>query len=91
MLEGQGHFEADYFVDGLRRTALKDPRTTANIATTAAKLAGLLSEGAGMTMDAMAMTATVAIASTTDTYVTISKVYFIAMMQLIKLLLVLKN
>ena len=79
MLEGQGHFEADYFVDGLRRTALKDPRTTANIATMAAKLAGLL------------LAEDVATAPIIKSSVAISKVYFIDLMQLIKLLEKLKN
>ena len=46
----------DCYDDGLRRTAWKEPCTMTNMVPTAAKLAGLLSEGERIAIEAMATT-----------------------------------
>ena len=59
---------------------------TANIATTATKLAGLLSAGARTTMDAIAMMPVDATAPIIDGSVAISKTYFIDLLYSMELL-----
>ena len=71
--------------------APNDPCTTANIATTATKVAGLLSAGAKTTMDAIAMMPVNATVPMIDGSVAISKTYFIELIYSMELFFTLKK
>ena len=75
----KNNFGAGHSINSLRLITLKDPCKTANFATTAARLAGLLSDGKRMVIDVMVMTATVAIVLITEASVVTLKVYFNAL------------
>ena len=86
MLDDDRFVNVDYLDEGSRRTAWKEPCTMANMAPTAAKLAGLLSEGERMAIKAMAMTEMEVIAPIIEESVAISKVCFIVLLTRQKLL-----